>query len=104
MGKSQLSQEKFEGAMPEESLIEFKLGYSQLKEYEKTVWELDERFVYGSYMADNIFSSMNLDGGDFSAKLTRFGFGNRLGYGYRIKSFVLIQWLGLGVVKHQAAL
>ena len=97
MGISQLSQEKFEGQMPEESLVELKLGYSQLKEYEKNVWELDERFIYGSYMADDIFTSMNLDSGDFSAKLTRFGFGNRLGYGYRIKSFVLILYQQSGI-------
>jgi hypothetical protein len=90
MGLSQLIQNKFEGQMPEESLVELKLGYSQLKEYEKPIWELDERFIYGSYLSDDIISLKNLESGDFSARTTRFGFGNRLGYGYLLKPLVLI--------------
>jgi hypothetical protein len=90
MGKSQLSQEKFVAPMPEESLIELKLGYSQLRAYEKMVWELDERFIFGSYLADNMFSCADLQSGNFSAKITRFGFGNRLGYGYHLDPSVII--------------
>jgi hypothetical protein len=90
IGIAQFSQEKFAATMPEESLLEFKLGYSQYRAYEKMVWELDERFIFASHLADNIFSSMNLQGGTFFAKVTRFGFGNRLGYGYHFEPFTII--------------
>jgi len=90
VGKSWLSHEKFTAPMPEESLLELKLGYSQFRAYEKMVWELDERFVFASHLADNIFSSINLQGGNFLAKVTRFGFGNRLGYGYHFEPFAII--------------
>ena len=90
MGKSSLSRENFEGRLPEESLIELKLGYSQLRAYRDFVWELDERFVYGSYLADDLFTSVSLDSGDFRATIARFGFGNRLGYGYKMGSLILL--------------
>lgn len=89
-GKSALSRQNFAGCLPEESLLELKLGYSQLRAYRKFVWELDERFVYGSYLADDFLTSMSLDSGDFAATISRFGFGNRLGYGYELGSLVLI--------------
>jgi len=90
VGKSALSRENFEGRLPEESVIELKLGYSQLRAYKDFIWELDERFVCGSYLADDLFTAMSLDSGDFATTLPRFGFGNRLGYGYEMGSFVLI--------------
>jgi hypothetical protein len=97
-GLTQLNQEKFEGTLPEESLAEIKLGYSQIQQYEKIIWELDQRFVLGSYMDEDIAGFTNPELGDFKGDISRFGFGNRLGYGYHLGPIELLPYFQSGLV------
>ena len=97
-GLAQLKHEKFEGELPEEGLAEIKLGYSQIQQYEDIVWELDQRFVFGSYMDDNTASFVSPEAGDFKAKITRFGFGNRVGYGYKLGPIELLPFFQSGLM------
>jgi hypothetical protein len=97
-GMAQLKHEKFEGTLPEEGLGEIKLGYSQVQQYEKIIWELDQRFVFGSYMDEDIASFTDPASGDFKAKVSRFGFGNRLGYGYHLGPMELLPFFQSGLV------
>lgn len=97
-GKAMLKHVNFQGKLPENGLFEIKLGYSQIQEYEKILWELDERFFLGTYASekqDNVFS---LESGDFSAETRRFGFGNRLGYGYKLGPLALLLYNQNGLV------
>jgi hypothetical protein len=97
-GLSRLKHEKFQSTMPEEGFGEVKLGYSQSQQYERIVWELDQRFVFGTYMDENTVSFTSPVAGDFKAKITRFGLGNRLGYGYQLGSFELLPFFQSGLV------
>jgi hypothetical protein len=97
-GLAELNHEKFMGILPEEGLVEVKLGYSQIQHYEKVVWELDQRFVLGSYMDEDMASITSPESGDFKAKITRFGFGNRLGYGYHLGPIELLPFFQSGLV------
>jgi hypothetical protein len=97
-GLAQLKHEKFMGTLPEEGLFEAKLGYSQIQQYEKIVWELDQRFVFGSYMDDDVAGFTSPAAGDFKAKITRFGFGNRLGYGYHLGPIDLLPFFQSGLL------
>jgi opacity protein-like surface antigen len=97
-GLAQLQHEKFQGTLPEEGLVEVKLGYGQIQQYEKIVWELDQRFVFGSYMDEDVASFTSPQVGDFKAKITRFGFGNRVGYGYKLGPIELLPYFQSGLL------
>jgi len=97
-GLTQLKHEKFTGALPEEGLVEVRLGYSQIEQYESIVWELDQRYVFGTYMDEDVASFASPVSGDFKAKITRFGLGNRLGYGYQLGSIELLPFFQSGLV------
>jgi hypothetical protein len=97
-GLAQLKHFKFEGVLPENGLAEIKLGYSQVQQYEKIIWELDQRFTFGTYMDEEVANFTNPSTGDFKAKMTRFGFGNRLGYGYHLGPIELLPYFQSGLV------
>jgi len=97
-GLAQLKHEKFEGTLPENGLGEIKLGYSQVQQYEKIIWELDQRFVFGSYMDEDMTSFTDPLSGDLKAKISRFGFGNRLGYGYHLGPIEILPFFQSGLV------
>jgi opacity protein-like surface antigen len=97
-GLAQFKHEKFEGTLPEEGLSEIKLGYSQIQQYEKIIWELDQRYVFGSYMDEDVAGFTNPAPGDFKANVSRFGFGNRLGYGYHLGPIELLPFSQSGLV------
>ncbi len=98
LGKSMIKHLSFDGVMPENTLTEIKLGYSQVQKYERTVWEMDERFVFGSYSSDKKMANIDIAPGDFNALVRRFGFGNRLGYGYRLGPVTLMPYNQNGLV------
>ena len=74
------------------------MGYSQIQQYEDIVWELDQRFVFGSYMDENTASFVSPEVGDFKAKISRFGFGNRVGYGYKLGALELLPFFQSGLI------
>jgi hypothetical protein len=89
-GKAMIKHQKFVDVLPENAIAEVKLGYSQIQKYERMVWELDERFIYGSYISDDLDNTFTLEPGDISAIVRRIGFGNRLGYGYQLGPIELL--------------
>ena len=97
-GLAQFQHEKFQGTLPENGLAEIKLGYSQVQQYEKFIWELDQRFVFGSYMDEDVAGFTNPQPGDFKSTISRFGFGNRLGYGYQLGPIELLPFFQSGLV------
>ncbi len=98
LGKSMLKHGKFEGELPENGLFELKLGYSQFHKYENIIWEMDDRFVFGTYTSGDLLKSENLGSGNLSAKVRRFGFGNRLGYGYKLGPIAILPYSQHGLV------
>lgn len=64
-------------------LAEAKLGYSEIESYKGAIHRLDERYVFASKI-DKDLRYTDPDSGGIDTEYTRFGFGNRLGYGYKI--------------------
>jgi hypothetical protein len=63
-------------------LVELKLGWSAVDDFKPQVVSLDERYAFGSYFARDLDMIEGEDPGIVPTKFTRFGVGNRLGYGY----------------------
>ena len=74
--------EGFGGSFNTLGLLELKLGFAALDSVRTALFSLDERYAFVSYIGDDIRPSGAPDEGEVSSELTRFGFGNRLGYGY----------------------
>jgi hypothetical protein len=98
LGKSILKDGRFKGELPKNGLFELKLGYSQFHKYENIIWEMDDRFVFGTYMSGDLLNSENSGSGNLSAKVRRFGFGNRLGYGYKLGPIVVLPYSQHGLI------
>jgi hypothetical protein len=63
-------------------LLELKLGYAALDSVRASLVSLDERYVFASYIGESLRPSSDPSEGEISSELTRFGGGNRLGYGF----------------------
>ena len=63
-------------------IAEVKLGFAAQDSARPALVALDERYLFGSYLAEDIRPSGSPAEGDIGSKLTRFGIGNRLGYGF----------------------
>ena len=79
--------QKFEGNFSRLGTGEVRLGYSSIKPYrdKKVTLDLDELYVFGGYFSqdlDILESEVPTD--RTMLKMTRFGVGNRLGFGYKI--------------------
>jgi hypothetical protein len=70
---------------------ELKLGYSEFSKYKNYVWQLDDRYLLTSYISPDLeFTNAPLKEGDVQIEATRFGLGNRLGYGYAVGPLALV--------------
>jgi hypothetical protein len=85
-------QVRFEGDFSQIGLVEGKLGYSKIKQYKNYVYSLDESFLYGGSLSTdlNFFDDDTL--GKVNTETIRFGFANRLGYGYNIGAFNILPY------------
>jgi hypothetical protein len=61
---------------------ELKLGFASQDSLRSALVSLDERYAFAGFMGDGLSPSGSPEEGDIASELTRFGFGNRLGYGY----------------------
>ena len=74
--------EGYEGSFNTLGVMELKLGFAALDSIRAALVSLDERYAFVSYIGEDIRPSGAADEGEVSSELARFGFGNRLGYGY----------------------
>jgi hypothetical protein len=63
-------------------LAEFKIGLGEIKQVKDYIYSIDDRYLYASYISKDIDYDYE-DVGAEVTKATRFGSGNRTGYGYR---------------------
>jgi hypothetical protein len=76
-------QTKFDGEFARFGSLDFRLGYSRIKMYDRYVVEMDEHFAFGSWFSKDLNLNDDSDSEKkVQVKLTRFGFGSRMGYGY----------------------
>jgi hypothetical protein len=84
-GLTQPRHKRFEGDFTRLGTGEARLGYSKIVPFRKLLVDIEELYVFGSYYSkdmdqfagDELSTKTNLE-------MTRFGIGNRLGYGYRL--------------------
>ena len=82
---------KFENTFANTGQIDVKLGYSKAEKYRGAVWELDERYIFGNYLSSDAEFLRELNG-NVKMDISRFGVGNRLGYGYDLGIFTLLPY------------
>jgi hypothetical protein len=72
---------------------ELKLGYSEFRQYKAYIWQLDDRYLFSTYLHPDLdFSNEKIEEGEVSVVATRFGLGNRLGYGYALGPVALVPY------------
>ena len=79
-----MAQPKFkglEGSFSTLGIAELKLGFAATDSIHSALESLDERYAFASYLNEEIIPSSQTSEGEIGSELTRFGFGNRLGYG-----------------------
>ena len=80
-----ISKPRFEGLITDFNtlgMMELKLGFAATKTLHKKLVSLDQFYAFGSYFDESLALSSDSSEGDIGSQLTRFGMGNRLGYGY----------------------
>lgn len=72
-------------------LIEARIGYTEIIKFRKSVYSLDDRFVFGDFLSSDA-SFLEDKEGRVKSEIYRFGFGNRLGYGYQLGGITLMPY------------
>jgi hypothetical protein len=74
--------------------VDIKLGYSEDEPYRKLIYQNDDRYVFFSYSREDLnqFQDEEDNVEKVKTEFTRFGFGNQLGYGYRLGPFALLPY------------
>lgn len=80
----------------EVGVSEFKLGFTEVKQFRNHVYSLDDRYLYAGYISKDIHPDYEDTGAEVT-KATRFGTGNRTGYGYRAGSFDFLPYAFLSL-------
>lgn len=70
------------GSFAPVGMMEAKLGYTDIQKW-KGVLDLDEKFIYGTYMKSD-YSLLKPDPGEVEAEMVRFGTGARGGFGFPV--------------------
>ncbi|MCO6473754.1 MAG: hypothetical protein PHW27_02805 [Melioribacteraceae bacterium] len=96
-GFGELKHHDFDNSFANIGIIDVKLGYSAIDSYDKTILELDDRFVTFSSIASRLHNDIDLTGVT-ATNIYRFGFGNRFGYGYDLGSVAIFPYNSGGFV------
>lgn len=80
-----------EAEFPSIGALEIKAGYLSVEVLEYGIVELDDRFIHGTWYADDLGGGSGGTAG-LSGSLGRFGFGSRKGYGYDLKSAAIVPY------------
>jgi hypothetical protein len=98
-GYGSLNHKKITGAFSKVGTLDFRFGYTELKNYKDFVQSLDERYLFGTYISsDNVGTT---DQNEIKSEMWRFGLGNRLGFGYAIGNSSLIPYHQMQLVLTQ---
>ena len=76
--------------------VEVKLGLTEIKQFQDHIYSLDDRYLYGGIISKDVHYNYDDVGAEVS-KATRFGTGNRMGYGYRAGSFDFLPYAFLSL-------
>ena len=76
------SQKLFAGTFAPVGVLEGKIGYTDIQKW-KGVLDLDEKFIYGSYIKSD-YAAVKPDPGEVEAEMIRFGTGARGGFGFPV--------------------
>jgi len=71
---------------------DIKFGKSEQKRYEGLLVDLNERYIFGSYLSSSIQNISETDN-EITTKTYRFGFGSRDGLGYGSSAFSFIPYI-----------
>jgi len=83
---------KFDTTFAPTGSVEFRIGYGETKEVKPLIVSVDERFIFGGYASDKFLKITEAEPGEVETEMWRFGFGNRLGFGYQIGPIGLIPY------------
>lgn len=98
-GYGSLNHKKITSAFSKVGTLDFRFGYTELKNYKDFVQSLDERYLFGTYISsDNVGTT---DQNEIKSEMWRFGLGNRLGFGYAIGNSSLIPYHQMQLVLTQ---
>ncbi len=90
-GLGEMKHHNFDNSFANIGIIDVKLGYSAIDSYDKSILELDDRFVTFSSIASRLHNDIDLTGVT-ATNLYRFGFGNRFGYGYDLGTVAVLPY------------
>ncbi len=90
-GHAQPMQKLFEAELAPIGSYEAKIGYSHISPFKKNILGMDERYLFGSYYNPDI-NYIDSDPTGVTTEAIRFGFGNRLGYGYDLGAVELLPY------------
>ncbi|MBN2366069.1 MAG: hypothetical protein EH225_08705, partial [Calditrichaeota bacterium] len=81
----------FEGDFQKTGSGDIRLGYSRVKAFRDYVVDLDEHFAFGNRISTDLGKKLD-EPGHLTAEIIRFGFGNRLGYGYEFNNVRILPY------------
>jgi len=94
-GVGKIKRKEFQGGFNDIGVLELKFGSSQIRPFHEFVKVLDETCLFGSYGSKDLATSEG-DTSNVNPEMTRFGFGSRLGFGYRSGSVDILPYNQMG--------
>src|SRR5262245_16899633 len=90
-GEGMPKHKSFSDDFAKSGLAEFRLGFSQIEQYKEYVYTINEGYLFGGFHSQDI-SLGEASSNEANAKATRFGLGNRQGYGYQLGPLTLLPY------------
>jgi hypothetical protein len=90
-GMDWIKHKRLEAEFPSTGALEVKAGYLSIEMLEHGIVRLDDRFIHGTWYSGDLGGGSGGTAG-LDGTLWRFGFGNRQGYGYDLKSAAIVPY------------